>query len=262
VTDSVFSGKWDPAVANDMNKPIFKIGNMNFKQRDLANYIGSKQKKRDKENIKAFVNQMYSDYVDETLIKWENAHLEQKYPEFKALINEYRDGILLFDLTDQKVWSKAVKDTTGLKEFYEKNKYNYMWDARVDASVYTANDASTANRVKNFIKTGLSDDAILKEINTDSVKLVTIDHGKFTRKDNPYLEKINFVVGMSPDIKEGTKIVFVNVRQVLKPEPKQLNEARGLITADYQNYLEKQWIIELKQKYPVVVNQEVLAKIK
>ena len=132
VTDSVFVGKWDPSVAKDMNKVLFKIGNMNFRQKDLANYIASKQRKRDKENIKAFVNQQYKEYVNETLTKWENAHLEQKYPEFKALISEYRDGILLFDLTDQKVWSKAVKDTTGLKLFYEKNKNNYMWDSRVE----------------------------------------------------------------------------------------------------------------------------------
>jgi peptidyl-prolyl cis-trans isomerase SurA len=262
VTDSVFVGKWDPAVANNMTKVLFKIGNMNFRQKDLATYIASKQRKRDKENIKAFVNQQYEEYVDETLTKWENAHLEQKYPEFKALINEYRDGILLFDLTDQKVWSKAVKDTTGLKLFYEKNKNNYMWDARVNASVYTVNDQATANRVKNFIKTGLTDEAILKEINIDTAKLVTIDHGKFTRKENPYIEKSNFVTGFSPDYKEGNKIIFVYVREVLKPEPKQLNEARGLITADYQNYLEKEWIKELKQKYPVVVNQAVFVKIK
>jgi peptidyl-prolyl cis-trans isomerase SurA len=262
VTDSIFVGKWDPAPYLSMNKVLFTIGNMKFLQKDLVNYIAAKQKKRDKENLRVAVDRIYQDYVNESLIKWENAHLEKKYPEFKALVNEYRDGILLFDLTDKKVWSKAVKDTVGLKQFYENNKYNYMWDTRVDATVYKVKNPAAAKKVRNFIKTGLSDEAILKELNTDSVKVLTVESGKFSRKENKYVDQVKWEPGTSPDIQDGTDVAFVKIREVLKPEPKKLTEARGLITADYQNYLEKEWIRELRMKYPVVVNQEVFAKIK
>lgn len=262
VTDSIFYGKWDPKPYLEMNKPLFKIGNMTFRQKDLVNYIASKQKKREKENLRVAVDKIYQDYVNESLMKWENAHLEKKYPEFKALVNEYRDGILLFDLTDQKVWSKAVKDTVGLKQFYEKNKNNYLWGTRVDATVYKVKDPAAASKVRNFLKTGLSDDAILKELNTDTAKVLTVESGKFSRKDNQFVDQVKWEPGISADIPDGKGVAFVKVRAVLKPEPKQLNEARGLITADYQNYLEKEWIRELRAKYPVVVNQDVLAKIK
>jgi len=262
VTDSIFVGKWDPAPYLNMNKVLFTIGNMKFLQKDLVNYIAAKQKKRDKENLRVAVDRIYQDYIDESLIKWENAHLEKKYPEFKALVNEYRDGILLFDLTDKKVWSKAVKDTVGLKQFYENNKYNYMWDTRVDATVYKVKDPAATKKVRNFIKTGLSDEAIMKELNTDSVKVLTVETGKFLRKENKFVDQVKWEPGTSPDIQDGTGAAFVKIREVLKPEPKKLTEARGLITADYQNYLEKEWIRELRMKYPVVVNQEVFAKIK
>jgi peptidyl-prolyl cis-trans isomerase SurA len=262
VTDSIFFGKWNPADARLKTAMLFKIGNMTFRQKDFADYLASKQRKRDKENIHVYVDKMYTEYLDESLIKWENAHLEKKYPEFKALMGEYRDGILLFDLTDQKVWSKAVKDTTGLKDFYEKNKNNYMWDTRLDASIYTVKDPTAVQKVRNFIKSGLADADILKEINTDSATVLTIESARFLKKENKVIDLIAWTPGLSNDFVSDSATVFVNVRGVLKPAPKQLNEARGLITADYQNYLEKEWIKALRAKYPVVVNKEVLAKIK
>ena len=262
VTDSIFTGKWDAKPYMNMDKVIFKLGNMKFFQKDLVNFISTKQRKRDKENLKVAVDKIYQNYVDETLVKWENAHLEKKYPEFKALVNEYRDGILLFDLTDQKVWSKAVKDTTGLKLYYEKHKSSYMWGPRVDATVYTIKDPNAVAKVKNFIKSGLKDDAILKEINADTAHILTIENNKFSRKDNKYVDQVKWETGLYPEIRDGGAAILVHIKDVLKPEPKQLSESRGLITADYQNYLEKEWIRQLREKYPVVVNQDVFAKIK
>lgn len=262
VTDSIFFGKWDINLAKNLTKPLFKIGNMTFRQADFAQSLAVKQRKQDKENIQLYVDKMYSEYLDESLLKWENAHLEYKYPEFKALMTEYRDGILLFDLTDQKVWSKAVKDTTGLKEFYAKNKSNYMWDQRVDASIYTVKDPLAVQRVKNFILSGLADNDILKEINGDSAKILTIESSKFLHKENKIIDTVAWVPGFSRNIEIAGAVVFVNIRKVMKPEPKGLNEAKGLITADYQNALEKEWIKTLRAKYPVVVNKPVLAKIK
>jgi len=265
VTDSIFVGKWDKSLAKDMKSPLFKLGDTDVLQPDFAQYLENTQRKREKQNIESYVNQMYSSFVIENLMKWENAHLEQKYPDFRNLMTEYRDGILLFNLTDEKVWSKAVKDTTGLKEFYERNKNNYKWDTRLSASIYTLKNPKLAQKVKNFIKSGLSDEEIMKEVNTDSLKVLAIESGKFSKKENRFIDSIAWIPGVSKEFKADSTtsaIVFVNVRQVLKPEIKNLNEARGLITADYQNYLEKLWIQYLRQKYPVVIHKEVLAKIK
>ena len=262
VTDSIFTGRWDINEAKDLNKPLFKLGNMMFKQQDFAKYLASKQKKSDKEKITAYVDKAYKDYVNESLTKWENAHLEQKYPDFKNLMTEYRDGILLFDLTDQKVWSRAVKDTVGLQQFYESNKKNYVWGNRVDASVFTLKDPKQSQKLRNFIKSGLADDAILKELNVDNHKILAVESGKFSRKDNKFIDMVPWNVGIASDIPSDSAVVVVNIRSLLSPANKTLSEARGLITADYQNYLEKIWIQYLRQKYPVVVKKEVFSQIK
>ncbi|MCX6267993.1 MAG: peptidylprolyl isomerase [Bacteroidetes bacterium] len=262
VTDSIFFGKWNALLANDLTGMIFKIGNNSYLQTDFANYLASSQRKQEKQSIETYVDKKYADFLDESLLAWENSQLEQKYPEFRALMGEYRDGILLFDLTDQKVWSKAVKDTLGLDAYYQKNKSNYKWETRLDASIYTVKDAKLVQKVKNFAKSGLSDNDLMKEINTDSLQIVTIESGKFSRKDNKLIDSIPWTPGFSNDMVDKGTTVFVYIRKVLKPQIKELNEARGLITADYQNYLEKEWIASLRAKYPVVVDAAVLAKIK
>jgi peptidyl-prolyl cis-trans isomerase SurA len=262
VTDSVFVGKWDPSKALEKHETLFKIGNSTYSQKEFAAYINSKQKKNEKREIHSYVDLMYDEFVDESLIKYENALLEEKYPEFKALMKEYRDGILLFDLTDQNVWSKAVRDTAGLQAFYMATKNNYMWGQRVEASIYTVKTPAAAQKVKNFIKSGLKDEDILKEINSDSAKLLKIESAKYSRKDNHFIDTVTWTPGISKDIQVKDGIVFINIKRVIKPEPKQLNEARGLITADYQNYLEKEWIRYLRSRYPLVVSKEVYAKIK
>ncbi len=262
VTDSIFFGKWKASQANELTKMIFKIGNMTFLQKEFTDFLVANQRKQDKQNIEPYVNKQYSEFMDESLLKWENSQLEQKYPEFKALMTEYRDGILLFDLTDQKVWSKAVKDTVGLQQFYQKNKSGYMWDTRLDATIYTLKDPKLVQKVKNFIQSGLSDADMLKELNTDSLKNLAIEAGKFSRKENKLIDSIAWTPGFSGDITSKNSTIFVNVHKVLKPEPKELHEARGLITADYQNFLEKEWILALRAKYPVEVKRDVLAKIK
>jgi peptidyl-prolyl cis-trans isomerase SurA len=137
-----------------------------------------------------------------------------------------------------------------------------MWDTRIDASIYTLKKEANIEKVRNFIKSGLTDADILKEINSDSLKVLSIESGKFSRYDNKLLDGISWVPGFSKDFNSDSATVFVYIRKILKPETKALNEARGLITADYQNYLEKEWIAALRSKYPVVVNKAVLAKIK
>lgn len=262
VSDSIFLGKWSVSQASGLTKSLFMIGDQMISQQEFAAYLAAKQKRGDKKSIRTYINNQYHDFLQEKLLSVENRNLEKKYPEFKALMNEYRDGILLFDLTDKNVWSKAVKDTTGLKNFYTNNRSDYMWGPRIDATIYSVKNPDAAARVRNYLSTGLSDEDILKEINVDTSKIVTIQSGKFSKKDHTALDEIVWKPGISENVKTDDGIVFINIRQVLQPEPKELNEARGLITADYQNFLEVQWIKDLKKKYPVTVHKEVFAKIK
>jgi peptidyl-prolyl cis-trans isomerase SurA len=240
-------------------KPIMKIGTEKYTQYDFAVFAEANQKTQtiDKD---VYLEQLFNNYVAESCLAYEDKHLEEKYPEFKALMEEYHDGILLFNLTDEKVWSKAVKDTTGLEMFFNEHRDNYMWGERLDATIFEAKNVTDADTLRKLIENHMSDGDIAKRLDQDSITSVKIIPGKFEKGDNKIIDQVDWVAGTTveevSDVEDLT--VIVRIREVLPPEPKKLNESRGLVTADYQTYLEKQWIEQLKEKYPVKIDQSVL----
>lgn len=264
VTDTIFKAGWSAENAKNMDKMLFTIGRKQYTQQDFATYLAQNQRKSAPENINGFVDRMYFNFVNQKLLEYEDTQLESKYPEFKALMKEYRDGILLFELTEQKIWSKASKDTTGLEAYYNANKQNFMWGERADASTYTLNsaDKKILESLRSYIKKGLTDNEILELVNTDSTAILSIDRGKFEKSENQLVDRAKWEKGETTEMVEDGKTTIIKINEVLKPEPKKLNEVKGLVTANYQDYLEQQWIKELRSKYPYKVNQEVLSSIK
>ena len=262
VTDSIFEASWKLEQAAGLDKNLFTIGTKTYTQADFAKYLVSAQRRGQKRDVASFVNQQYAIYVNDAVNQYADSQLEAENPDFKSLIGEYHDGILLFDLTDKKVWSKAVKDTVGLQQYYDQNKNNYMWDTRLDASILTIKDPSIIKNLNKLLKKGASDEQILGKFNHDSIQKVTIDHKKFVKGDNSLVDGNEWKPGTSKLIPLGdTSNAIIVVHKVVAPEPKLLSEIRGTITAEYQNYLEKAWISELRAKYPVIVNREVFNTI-
>ena len=262
VTDSIFVASWKAEQAAGLNKDLFSIGTKTYSQSDLAKHLASTQRHEQKRDIPAFVYQQYNSFVNDAVNKYADSQLEAENPEFKSLINEYHDGILLFDLTDKKVWSKAVKDSVGLEQFYEKNKNNYMWETRLDASIFTVKDPGIVKNLKKLLKKGTPDEQVLSNFNVDTVQKVTVEHKKFAKGDNTNIDALVWKPGISDLITMAdTTNAIIVVHKVVAPEPKLLNEIRGAMTADYQNFLEKEWIAELRSKYPVIVNREVFNSI-
>lgn len=241
--------------------PLFDLAGKTYTQLDFANFIETQQsKKRDGLAYKIY-SDLYDRFVDNTCLSYQDSQLETKYPEFKMLMQEYRDGTLLFALTDQKVWSKALQDTAGLKAFHEANKNNYMWDQRLNAVIFTARDAKTAKAARKLAAKGkLQTQAILDKLNAkDSTKsLLTSQEGIFEKGQRPLIDQIAWVTGVSDNVANpDNSITFVHVKKVIPPTPKTLEEARGFIVSDYQEFLEKEWIRNLREKYPVKVEYTV-----
>jgi peptidyl-prolyl cis-trans isomerase SurA len=207
---------------------------------------------------------MYKTWADECVVGYEDALLESKYPDFKNLLREYRDGILLFDLTDQKVWSKAVKDTVGLKAFYEKNKNNYLWGERAEVTTYKCLNDKVATDLRKLLKAGKPEKEIVETLNKASQLNVAVENVTYLKGENKDVDA-NWKQGVAEkdikDAKENKTLVLV-VNKILPKTPKQLNECRGMVTAEYQDFLEKEWLAYLKNKYTVKVNEDVLNTIK
>jgi len=274
VTEEYLSGKWKmpKELPNPMDKPVLTISDNKlsktskvYTQLNYLNFIQKNQKKRKEgEMVSAVLADEWKSFVNEMLIDFENGLLEIKYPEFKALMQEYHDGILLFDLMDQKVWSKAVKDSAGLEDFYKTHKSDYMWPERVDASIYECANEQVAKKVekltKKRVKKGYTDAYIMQEINEDNALNLNIRSGLFAKSDDAIIDKTPWVPG-TYTIQDSGKPTLVQVYDVKQPQPKALNEARGLITSAYQSHLEEMWIQELRSKYPVQVDQKVFESI-
>jgi len=246
-----------------LTKPVMKLGKEQYTQADLATFIEKNQKKVEKIDKGVYLNQLFDQFVKENCLAYMDSRLENMYPDFSDLMNEYHDGILLFNLTDEMVWTKAVKDTLGLQNFFEENRDNYYFGDRVDATVYKIRKKQDVEKVAVLLQETEGDGDLAKAFDRDSIRSVRMTPGKFERGADNYVDNVDWKPGLIGPIKSDVEdlVVFVRIREVIPPQAKELNEARGLVTADYQNYLESNWIDELKQKYPVVVNQEVLEEL-
>ena len=217
-----------------------------------------------KDNYQTYFNDLYNAFVNEICLNYENSRLETKHPEFKALLQEYTDGILLFDLMDDMVWTKAIKDTLGLQNFFENDLDNYMWDERVEAKIYTCIDEEIAKKTLHQIKkrhrmTYLIDEDVLKKVNYSSPLNLQITTKKFSRDENEYISDVRWEIGTSDFIKgKDGSIIIVDILGILPSQKKELSETKGKVISDFQDYLEKSWISELKRKYEVKVNTDVL----
>ena len=248
---------WDGKNALSLDKPLFKIESMIFYQNEFTDYILKNQK-----NNNNFDN-LYLEFFDKCIFTYEESQLENKYPEFKVLLNEYREGILLFDLTNKNVWKKAVDDSLGLSEFFANNLDNYTWEERIDASVYKCIDLKTAKKVKNLIyklnRGNIDNEKILKKINEESALSLEISSKNYVKGENKFIDSIEWKKGISKDIKtEKGEYIIINVKNILPSGQMQLSEVKGKVISDYQKFLDTEWITFLRDKYKYSVNKDLL----
>ena len=199
------------------------------------------------------------------LMQYEDSQLESKYADFANLMQEYHDGILLFEVSNKEVWEKAIKDKKGLEKYFKQNKKNYTWnEPRYKGFVVKCKDEVTAKSLKKAIKKLNSDSVsnyIRKHVNNDSITFASIERGLWKQGENGYIDLNAFKQSdVKVETNEELPIVIV-VGKMLK-KPGTYTDVRGTITADYQNYLEKIWIEKLRNKYTIEINQEVLNSLR
>lgn len=246
------------------NKNLFEMKEVTFSQADFANYIQDYTKGKIYGAKEGTLKSLFKNYTDKALYDYQENKLIDENDEYKNLLTEYKDGIMLFELTDKTVWSKASQDSTGLNEFYNNNKSKYMWPAGiVKANLYRTQDEDYAKKViaaLNNPETNKTQEEVAKAANGDGPQnKVVYESGKFERSRFP--KNLNLVAGKyAPYYKndDGSYAIVDPLEIYSTPTQKTLSEARGYVISDYQEYLEKKWIADLEAAYPVKVNEATL----
>ena len=217
IDSTIFDGKWNAEKAKGLNKTLFTLEDtLVFTQQDFAQSISNDGLRRISKPLRLVVDDEFNRYVEKTITDIEKSRLKEKYPEFRNLLQEYHDGILLFNLTDKMVWSKAVKDTAGLEKFYEEHKNDYMWSDRVEITLYTFNNEKWASKIKKLAaKTGKKNldvqaslDKFLKKVK-DTTLTITVEKNKFSKGENSTVDLIEWTSGVKEPVKRDDKFVIV-----------------------------------------------------
>lgn len=261
--DTFFTFRWK-APEKGIDQVLFNLGEERATVGDFSEFLLRAARKRLQLDKRVppheAVKSLYKDFVDDYCMRFEESKLEDKYPEFKALMREYQEGILLFEVTKQNVWDKAAQDTTGLKAFFATIEGKYQWEERAEVELYSI--PSRAKSMIQSLREYAKDHTATELKNRYQLNSITVETKEVENDDSMEAKKIKsweegFVTNATFDRASGN-FTFMKVLSVSPPRAKTLNEARGYIIADYQDHLEKQWVEDLRKVYQVKVNQKVL----
>lgn len=263
VTPSYYKNEWKkPEDVNKYNQTIAKIDTFEVKTFQFLEFVNDQQSLPEKtEPLAALLKQHYKSFIDATVKSYQNNNLEKEQPDFANVMQEYKEGLLIFDLMEKEIWEKAKNDTTGLKKFHFDNIKNYQWKKRYEMIICSSTDLKTIEQTKKLLLNNISIDTIKKEINTNDKVNVMFNENKF-EEGNLSISK-NWNPDKPKDIfKEGTYFYYYHVKNIIPSGPKEFENCKGKVINDYQNFLESTWIDTLKKEFKVTINQEVFNQIK
>ena len=252
---------WELPSKFDKNQSFLSIKNKTYSFGDFLEYLNKNQKSINKQfSTSVVVKKQYASFLEKSVFKYKKENLENENEEFAHILNEYREGLLLFELMQDKIWEGAKNDSIGLQEFYNSNKQNYIWPDRIEGSVARSADAKYIKKVRKYWSKNQSNKAIDEVLNKEQQN-VMFSNGEFELEHPKLPKRIQFKTGISKVIEENSNFYAVNVTALKPSAPKTFEEAKGQLVADYQTVLESDWINELRAKFKVDINQDVLAKV-
>ncbi len=233
------------------NLLLFSIDGKEFFAKDFENFL-------QRENINSgLLSDHYDAWTENEIIALEDSQLEEKYPDFKYLMKEYHDGLLFFNIMEEKIWKFAAEDSTGLEEFYADNKDKFLWEERFKGLIITCENEETREEAEKYFEASLSVEEIEDLLNQED-KLIEIKNGAWEKGDNPivdyYVWDGQSVASFNPELS------FIRGERI-DPAPKTLEEAKGLYISAYQDYLEKKWLENLRKKHKIKVNKKLLKSV-
>ncbi|MBE15210.1 MAG: peptidylprolyl isomerase [Dokdonia sp.] len=253
---------WTPdTTTTAMTAKAFHIKNTPFYYKDIALYIArGQQALASYGTVSDFISAKVTDYFKKEVINYHLEHLEEEDRDFAAVVTEYKEGLLLFDLMESTIWNQAKTDTLGLKRYFQANQSKYQWPDRYNLTVYTASDKSKAEQVRALLLKGKNANEVKQDINTDETVHVLATSKQLAVSDLNLPENARLALGISQVMASDGYSVY-QVHEMIPAGPKTLDEARGLVATDYQKALETKWIAALRDKASITIKKRVLKKL-
>lgn len=211
-------------------------------------------------NNREFTKKIFESYKEKIILDYYKTNIDQENKEFASLYKEYKDGLLLFELMQKRIWEKS-KDTIALEKFYNTTKVNYRSQDSIKGTLVISSDKKTANLVKKKFKKKTSLKDITSYINTIKKSNVILKTGVFEINNELLPLKYKLAKGISDVYEENGKFIFVNTNEIVLSSQQELNRIKGKVISDYQDYLEIEWIKDLKKTYAVNINDSILKSL-
>lgn len=264
ITKDYLTDTWKSPEVKGSDKNLFVIKEKAITGTSFLNYINTQQKtaKDSKIALPKLVDNFYQQFVDEQLNTYYNDNLEIKFPEFANVMEEYRDGLLLFDLMEKEIWDKSKNDTIGLQKFYEAHKNSYVWKNRLDVLVTSSTKEDVIKKAMKMLKDNKTADLIKEKLNVNSKVEIMENQGVFEEGNDVLPKNVKFAEGVSDVLKTGDYYYVTRVNKIIPAGIKKFDECKGKVINDYQQYLEENWVSDLKKEFTINVNQEAFEKVK
>ncbi len=262
VTNDIYNNTWTiPAGIPEGN--LFAIADKNIAGAEFLNYIYSQQKGGlAVKPLSQQIDVLYQKFVDEQLNRYYDDNLESEFPEFAAVMDEYRDGLLLFDLMEKEIWEKAKTDSVGLQSYFEANADKYRWSNRLDVIIASSTNKDVIKKAQKFLKQNKSTEYIRENLNSKDAVNVMAKAGVYEEGNDALPKGLKYKKGVSEILADGEHFFVVKVNQLLPQGPKSLEEAKGRVINDYQQHLEENWVKDLKREFAVAINNDVFDGLK
>jgi len=264
VTEDYYDGTFEvPENIDSYNKVVMSIKSKDISGIEFLNHIKSSQNTMRKvKPVQKLKETLITDFVNLNLNAYYDENLEKEFPEFGYVMDEYKEGLLLFDLMEKEIWQKAQTDSLELTAFYDSNKGNYKWNERLNAVVASSVKRDFVEQTKKYFEQAWSVEAIKKELNKDAIVNIMIDENLFEAQSNALPKGYKLSEGVSDIYKEGDYYYVILGKEIVPSSIKTLDESRGRVVSDYQQYLEQNWLGALKNEFSYKVNNSVLKKVK
>ena len=257
-----------PEVASNVAEtPLFRLGQTEFTVSDFTEYLQKLDIQQPVDSASA--RALYRSFEKEKILENEEENLAEKYSEFRRLLLEYKEGILLFNIMERRVWNKANTDNEGLRAFYQAHQNQYRWQERLDATIFETKDPEVLRQIQSELGNQKPGQERIEEYEetynrADPLNLKIYqdiyEKGNSRSKGESVVDKIEWESGVY-EVQEEPFSYLIIVHEKIPAALKDFNEIKGLVIADYQRQLDQEWVQELRDLYPIEIDERVLKQL-